>query len=440
MKISIKTLHHFFPKYESWLDKPRDPRQQGKITYPLRDLLMSGILIFLLRLGSRRQFHHLLDGSEVIKNLKVVFNMVGRPHGDTLLCFKRLNVDEVSEIRTSMIRRLIDMRVLEKYRLLGHYYLVAVDGTGVLSFKRKHCDHCLQQKHNDKITTYSHPVLECKLVAKIGMALSMESEFIENPEGWDDSEESKQDCELKAFYRSVERLKKAFPRLSICLLLDALYAGAPVFSICKDNNWRYIITLRDNDLKSVNQEFEALSALSPNQRKKTKDSKGVVREFRWVNGIEYKTRETRCAPSFFLNVIECIETKPDGKQTRFKWITDIEATPYNVNIIANNGGRLRWKIENEGFNTQKNGGYKLEHAYCEDPVAAEVFYLLLQIACIISRLIELGSLIKKAFPKRFGSYRNIASIMLDAFRYTEITTAELKEWLSQRVRVQFDTS
>ena len=35
--------------------------------------------------------------------------------------------------------------------------------------------------------------------------------------------------------------------------------------------------------------------------------------------------------------------------------------------ISNHGGRLRWKIENEGFNVQKNGGFGLEHPTAETP-------------------------------------------------------------------------
>jgi hypothetical protein len=48
-----------------------------------------------------------------------------------------------------------------------------------------------------------------------------------------------------------------------------------------------------------------------------------------------------------------------------------------VERLANQGGRLRWKIENEGFNVQKNSELNMEHAYSEDPVARKVFYLLL---------------------------------------------------------------
>ena len=78
------------------------------------------------------------------------------------------------------------------------------------------------------------------------------------------------------------------------------------------------------------------------------------------------------------------------------------------------GGRLRWKIENEGFNVQKNGGYGLEHAYTRNATASKVFYYLLQVAHIIAQLIEHGSLFRKAFPSGVGSAKNIALRLLEA--------------------------
>ena len=100
------------------------------------------------------------------------------------------------------------MKALDHGRLIGHF-LVVVDGTGQLRFKERHCPHCLEQKHGDK-TIYFHNVLEAKLVTPDGFAISLDSEFIENT----DPKATKQDCELKAFVRMAERLKKGYPQLS----------------------------------------------------------------------------------------------------------------------------------------------------------------------------------------------------------------------------------
>ena len=83
-------------------------------------------------------------------------------------------------------------------------------------------------------------MLEAKIVTETGLALSIETEFIEN-NGLD----TKQDCELKAFYRLLKRLKKRFPQLKICMLLDSLYAVDHVIKLIEGYGWKYIINFKE---------------------------------------------------------------------------------------------------------------------------------------------------------------------------------------------------
>jgi hypothetical protein len=105
--------------------------------------------------------------------------------------------------------------------------------------------------------------------------------------------------------------------------------------------------------------------------------------------------------------------------------------------LANQGGRLRWKIENEGFNVQKNGGYALEHIYTHHPVSAQVFYLLLQLAHTLAQLIERGSLFRQAFPAGVGSAKNLAFRLLEAWRNARLSAQQIQHILSIRVQIRF---
>ena len=42
---------------------------------------------------------------------------------------------------------------------------------------------------------------------------------------------------------------------------------------------------------------------------------------------------------------------------------DLAVNQDTVIDVATNGGRKRWHTENQGFNTQKNSDFNLEHAY-----------------------------------------------------------------------------
>lgn len=416
-----------------------DPRDPTKILYPLASLAFAGVMMFLFQLKARRQIGLLLrNGPSVIK-FQAIFGVKSFPHGDTLeATFSNLETDQIQTVVTGMTETLIRKKVLYNYRLLGIYFIVAIDGTGTISFSHRHCPHCLTRTHTGK-TLYYHPVLEAKLLTSNGFAFSVMTEFIENHA----DRVTKQDCELKAFYRLAERLKTRFPRLPILLSMDGLFAGGPTFDLCQSYRWKFMIVLKDNDLPSVNEEFDALSKLQPENRLAWRTGKEaqIKQVFRWVDDIAYVDSLKK---EHTLSVIECLETKLDKeeqkKTTKFKWVTNCHVSCKNVATLSNDGGRMRWKIENEGFNIQKKGGYELEHAYTNNPTSAKVFYLLLQIAHLLAQLLYKANLLKRDFPRGFGSAKNLAFRLLEAWRNARMTKADITASLQKRFQIRFDSS
>ena len=418
-----------------------DPRNPNKITYPLAGLAFAGVMMFLCRLEARRQIGLLLRNSPSVDKFQALFGVESFPHGDTLNeAFSKLDPEQGQNVVCTMIKTLIRKKILYAYRLFDTYFVISIDGTGTLTFSERHCPYCLTRTHNGK-TLYYHNVLEAKLVTKNGFAFSLMTEFIENP----GENPTKQDCELKAFYRLAERLKKQFPRLPILLTMDGLFAGGPTFDLCKKYGWKFMIVLKDNDLSSVNEEFDALLKLQRGNRFYWRTGKNaeIKQNFRWTEDISYVDSESR---EHTLSVIECRETKSDHKReektTKFKWVTNYKVSVNNVATLANDGGRIRWKVENEGFNVQKNGGYGLEHAYTNNPTSAKIFYFLLQIAHMLAQLLYKGDLLKKAFPAGFGSAKNLAFRLLEAWRNARLSKDAIGAMLHPRLQVRFyfDTS
>jgi hypothetical protein len=425
-----------FPPLFANVTDPRDPQ---KILYPLASLAFAGVTMFLFHLKARRQIGLLLrNGPSVIK-FQGLFGVESFPHGDTLeATFSNLETDQIQTVVTGMTETLIRKKVLYRYRLLGIYFIVAIDGTGTISFSRRHCPHCLTRTRNGK-TLYSHPVLEAKLLTSNGFAFSLMTEFIENP----GDKATKQDCEVKAFYRLAERLKTRCPRLPILLSMDGLFAGGPTFDLCRRYGWKFMIVLKDDDLPSVNEEFDALSKLQPENRLAWRTGKEaqIKQVFRWVEDIAYVDSLKK---EHTLSAIECLETKPDKegqkKTTKFKWVTNCHVSCKNVTTLSNDGGRMRWKIENEGFNVQKKGGYELEHAYTNNPNSAKVFYLLLQIAHLLAQLLYKATLLKRDFPGGFGSAKNLAFRLLEAWRNAPMAQSDITTALQKRFQIRFDSS
>lgn len=398
-------------------------------------------MMFLCRLEARRQIGLLLRNSLCVEKFQALFGVDTFPHGDTLNdAFSQLAPVQVQDVVSSMTESLIRRKVLYPYRVLDTYFVVAIDGTGTLTFSERHCPHCLTRSHNGKIQYY-HNVVEAKLVTPNGFAFSLMTEFIENPA----ENPTKQDCELKAFYRLAKRLKKRFPRLPILLSLDGLFAGGPTFQLCNNYGWKFMIVLKDHDLPSVNEEFAVLVKLQRQNRLSwcTGKNAQVKQAFQWVKDILYVDSQSI---QHTLSVIECLETKPDkqrnDKTTKFKWLTNCKISVNNVKTLANKGGRIRWKVENEGFNVQKNGGYGLEHAYTNNSTSAKIFYFLLQIAHTLAQLLDKGSLVKKAVPGGFGSEKNLAFRLLEAWRNARLCKDVIQAMLQTRIQIRFyfDTS
>lgn len=437
MEAVVVTLYHFFGGPAKLFGSVHDPRIPELITYSWEVLGFTGMLMFLCLLGARRQIAHMFRGNgRSAAKFQILFDVETCPHGDTLnAAASRIDPDEMQEVVTGMTRTLIRKKVLYGYRLLDRYFVVAMDATGRLTFPERHCPNCLTAKHQGK-TLYYHPILEAKLVVPNGFAFSIMTEFIENP----GKHPTKQDCELKAFYRLTKRLKEAFPRLPICLSLDSLFACGPVMSICEDYGWKYMIVHKEKSIPYIQEEFEALLplALENHLRARLGPQRKIKQDYHWMNDICYVDSDKNEHP---VGVLECLEEKADSdgqpRTTRFRWITNFKLKTNRVIVLADQGGRIRWKIENEGFNVQKNGGYDLEHAYTTDPVASKVFYFLLQMAHLIAQLTEKGSLLRKAFPDGVGSAKNIAFRLLEAWRNLRIGADCVKQLLETRRQIRF---
>src|SRR5262245_46375806 len=447
----VQTTRHFFPQLPTWLDRLPDSRLQEACTYPTRFLAWWGIALYLFQLGSRRQLDYDLrdGGPQVLANLNRLAQtqQTTLPVHDTLDHFLgHVRLSGWEHLRTQLVQRLLRMKALDAARLLGQAVLL-LDGTGLICFHRRHCPHCLVQRHGAQ-TLYLHHVLEAKLLGPAGVVVSLGSEFIENADTAGgkgrSAEEVKQDCELKAAQRLLPRIKKDYPQLRIVLALESLYGWAPLFALAQDLEWSYVVTFKEGRTPALWQEFRALLPECPENYRRRVWGDGRVEEFRWVEQLAYADSAGRL---WKLNALECTEMTSATGEQYFAWLTPLPVNQKTVAEIAQKGGRYRWKVENEGFNRQKNSGLNLEHVYSTDPEKWKAYYLLLQIAFVLVQLLERGSLLRRLAEeagrpvwKLFGSLKNVARRLLDGIRFV----AWAEEWFdarqAARLRIGLDSS
>lgn len=408
-----RQIHRRLPDLSHVLSSVDDPRKRKH--YTMDEILMGGISMFLFKQGSRNSLNN--KRRELCFLANYSHGPGSRlPHQDTVSdVLTTLCPDKLEQAKMALMSGLFDQKWLRKYRLLGKYYPVVVDATCVVTFEHRHCEHCLTKKSKNGKVCYFHYVLEAKLVTPDGHCLSLAGEWVENPSGTFD----KQDCEQKAFVRLAEKLKRRYPRLPICLPGDGLYPNRTVFDICHTNEWKFLLVLQDKSLKSVQQELVLTRRRAPAKEAYTvKGGMRISSEYRFQKAIPYGKNElhrTQCIENRKKNSTG--EKKPEAENDRstFEYVTNLEPSPENV-IALCVGGRLRRKIENEGFNSQKCGDYELEHKYCRNSYPGmKNYYTLLQIAHLINRLVEKSKLVTALIGEH--SKQTIRNIRINLIAY-----------------------
>jgi hypothetical protein len=291
--------------------------------------------------------------------------------------------------------------------LINNCYPLAIDGTQKLVYRSLWSD-CLQQRRLSAASTddptqepvyeYYVYVLEANLCFHNGMVIPLMSEFLDYQKG--DREQNKQDCETRAFHRLAERIKQAFPKLPLMLLLDGLYPSGPVFERCRQNHWDFMIVLKDASLPMVWAEFRALQGLTPEQQ--YRQNWGNRRQlFRWVNDIRYEYGPNS-RQHLDLHVVQCREEweeLDEHKQIVTKtatpvWISSRKLWRNNVHQRCNLAARHRWGIESCNL-VEKHQGYHYEHRFAQNWNAMLGYHYLMRLAHLLNTLARFSSVLAK---------------------------------------------
>ena len=397
-----KIIKKYFPDLMSLFSKLTDKRHKSYVTYKMRTIIMTKLFALLCGITTMTGINDEFHTEEAIQNLSKICNQELKeiPDWQTIQdVIEQLDYNEIDDIRKYMFKALLRSKMFDRFRYNGCIQLI-VDATGLTALDYNLNGNCLTRTRDGKTKYYKY-VLEAKVVFG-NMLISIDSEWIENNNF--NNEKDKQDCETNAFKRMAPRIKKNYPKLKFIITGDALYATTPMINLCQDNNWHYIFNLKKDRLKNIYEEFE------DNINYENEVSK---ENYFLSSNILFKDNK--------INALRYIEVKED-KTTVFNYITDLSVDTYNIEEIVKMG-RRRWKIENEGFNEQKNGTYKISHLCSRFENALKIHYLLIQIAHTIRQLLELGSLVVKSI-KRYVKKKEISKDITNTLISSTITNLE----------------
>jgi hypothetical protein len=168
--------------------------------------------------------------------------------------------------------------------------------------------------------------------------------------------ETKNDCERNASKRLLLRLRREHPHLNFILTEDGLSSNAPRINLVKDMGAGFIYSCKPGDHQHLFEFIDASEKLSAVTHHELSLGKSNFK-FRFMNDVPLNDKS-----QLPVNFLECWETRTNGQKLHFSWVVDQTITKENCYQLMR-GGRARWRIENETFNTLKNQGYNFEHNY-----------------------------------------------------------------------------
>ena len=165
----VRIIKQYFPQLTKKLNELTDVRHQSYVQYQMSVITVTRLLGLLCGIKSMRETTEKFDTEETIKNIAnlLEIELEEIPHYDTINnVFEKLNINELRKIQKYMVNRLIRSKMFDKYRFKNKYFQIVVDGTGMMTFKKRHCRHCLKRVYNkgeeNETTIYYHYVLEAK--------------------------------------------------------------------------------------------------------------------------------------------------------------------------------------------------------------------------------------------------------------------------------------
>lgn len=335
---------------------------------PTRNIWLSGVFMFVLRLGS-------LNAVDTELRLpRRMDKLIGKrkPSGDSIgRVFKGIHTEIIQEMLSAINHRLKRNKAL---RTNWPMRFVSIDAHELFSSRSLCCQKCLKRAitiKGEEVTEYYHRVVVCHLVG-FDLALPLDLEPILPGEG-----------EVIAAKRLLVRLLKIYPRFFDGIVVDSLYLEAPFINLCLEHG-KHVIAVLKSERRLLMQDAEGLFKMAEpitlkkdNLTAKIWDSEG----FRSLEGVSVPIR-----------VLHSEEKELKRKRKGDKWITEPEehnwwwATTIPKTLLSSHllwrAGHSRWDIENDLFNDLVNRWF-MNHCFKHKPRAIINFLLTLFVAFVL---------------------------------------------------------
>jgi hypothetical protein len=391
--------------------------RRGKVEICLPDALMSGFAMFSLKDPSLLAFdeRRRSDG-----NLGRLYG-IGKVPSDTQMreILDPVDPQRLRHLFRDIFRQLQRGKAVEPMAYFEGCYLLSLDGTGSFSSEKLSSASCLVKKSRSGKLTYYQQVLGAAIVhPDFKEVIPLAPEMIVRQDG-----SKKNDCERNAARRFLQKLRQDHPHLPLIVVEDGLSSNGPHIRDLQQHGMHYILGVKPGDHPLLFHHFEQAAKneeVTEHTMVDPRDPK-VTHVFRILNGVPLNQAHL----DLCVNLIDYWQHSEGKKSLHFSWVTDFTVTRENVYVLMR-GGRARWKIENETFNTLKNQGYHFEHNFgLGKEHLSEVFVMLMMLAFLVDQTQQLTSALFRSVWQKFGTKRSLWENVRTLFDAFELESMEM---------------
>jgi hypothetical protein len=347
---------HELPSFARYLNKVFDFRDTtATLTDSRRDPEISPSAVFLavfhgfvFRLPSFQQLE-----AELAQPALRQWIGVRRAFRDDVLRYSLsgFQLEALERMLLQVNRTLKRNKALDPGRVQGRI-VAALDGIEVLSSYSRCCDACLERRvfvRKAGVKTeqlqYYHRAVGCQIVSSPAKPV-LGLEWLQPGEGED-----------TAALRLLRRLPDLYgSRFFDLLLLDALYAQAPVLQLAQASGWDLLISLKQNQ-RDLYQSAIRLFARRSADASGTEQHHGKTYQFQlWdTEGLPFSSdhpqpvRVVRSEEKLTQNHYRRGQLQPETTEHEWLWITTLDAPSFPAAVVRRLGHQ-RWKQENNGWN------------------------------------------------------------------------------------------
>lgn len=425
----IQVLREEFESVADWRNGPNK-------RYEIADVALSAFAVFFTQSPSFLAYQRSLKLKQGRCNLESLFGVQEVPSDNQIRkVLDRVPWGRVNRVYREIFLRLADTDLLESRRSYGKTLLIAIDGMQFFSSQAISCEQCQVMRTAKGKERYVHRVLMAvQVVPGRDTVLPLEMEFIQPQDGVE-----KQDCELRAAERWLNKAGAFYADYGVTLLGDDLFSRVPFCRQVREKGMHFLFTCKEESHVFL---YQTLAFLQANglveewERRHWNGRHGERWKYRFVNEVALNGQD-----DFQVNWLELTIVHEGTGEVLYRnaWVTDWTVDRDTVAKLAE-AGRTRWKAENENINVLKTKGYHVEHNFGHGKQnLANLLLALNVLAFLLHTLAQLVDEVYRTLRQVLGSRRRFFQHVEALLQYFIFESWEaLLEFMY--TRLELDTS